>query len=65
MKSAEDTLYEEIKIAFPHITREMFSESIIKGGLVEAAMKAMKTYAKERLETASNNAFVGVNSMTV
>lgn len=54
MRTAEDTLYEEFKLVFPHVTREMFKKSITKDGLVEASIKAMKTYADERLMAASN-----------
>ena len=54
MKPAIDTLYEEFKISFPHVNREQFEKSIIKGGLIEASLKAMKTYADERLMAASN-----------
>ena len=54
MRTAEEVLYEEFKLVFPHVTKEKFKESITKNGLVEAAMKAMKTYADDKLVFASN-----------
>ena len=47
MTTAEKTLFDEIVKVFPHITEEKFKESITKGGLIEASLKAMEKYADQ------------------
>ena len=54
MKTAEDTFYEVIKERFPHITKEKFKESLEKSDLLSSALVAMKNYASEALEEASD-----------